>query len=488
VTPTPTPTLTPSATPTLAPAAGYWRFEEGSGTAVKDGSGFGNNGVAENGMAWGGGLIGGGGIFDGVATQVRIANSASMNVTGTGLTLAAWIRPTAVDSYRVLLHKEQQYSLAISNGALTYADSITWSYAAIGSYGSVPVGVWSHVAVTFDGSTLFFYVNGVQVGSKARSGVLTDTANPVCLAAYNCVGFRFGGTLDEALVYPRPLTPAEVQALAVIPPTPTPTPVPAIGLWRFDDGSGTLVRDSSTLGNNGVAENGMGWGSGRIGAGGVFDGNLAQVRVSNSVSLNIAGTGLSLAAWVRPTATDGYRVIIHKEQQYSLAISDGAITYADSATWSYASIGSYGSVPAGVWSHVAVTFDGSMLRFYVNGVQVGSRARGGSLTTTSNVVCLAAYNCLGLRFAGTLDEVNVFQRPLSVAEIQTAAGVSGSVAAGSAVGAVPLFVSVMQPDAQRGSRAIASQRRAVQLRNESVHASASPTPTPTSTPLVRSAS
>ncbi|HUI26186.1 MAG TPA: LamG-like jellyroll fold domain-containing protein [Candidatus Kryptonia bacterium] len=400
-----TPTPTPSA------AVGAWSFEEGSGTIVGDGSGSGNSGTAEHGMAWGVGRIGGGGSFDGVDDDVRIANSATLNITGSGLSLEAWVKPTAIDSYRVLIHKELQYSLAISNGQLTYADSITWSYATIGSYGSIPAGVWSHVAVTFDGTIIRFYVNGVEVGNQPRAGSLTATSNPVCLGAYNCSAFVLQGTLDEVLVYARPLSPAEVQAHFAAAPGLT------AGNWRFEEGFGTVVGDSSGAGNTGTAENGMGWGPGKIGGGGVFDGVNDDVRIANSASLNLTGTGLSLEAWVKPTAVDSYRVLIHKELQYSLAISNGQLTYADSATWSYAAIGSFGSVPAGVWSHVVVTFDGSIVRFYVNGAEVGNKARAGSLSATTNPVCLAAYNCSAFRISGTLDEVAIYGRTLSAADV-----------------------------------------------------------------------
>ncbi|HUI26871.1 MAG TPA: LamG-like jellyroll fold domain-containing protein, partial [Candidatus Kryptonia bacterium] len=426
--PTPTSTVPPTVTSTVpavptVPVA-KWSFEEGAGTVVSDSSGAGNNGTAENGMTWGVGKIGGGGVFDATNDDVRVANSTSLNITGTGLSLETWVKPTAVDSIRVLVHKELQYSLAISSGQLTFADSIMWSYANMGSYGTVPAGVWSHVVVTFDGSIVRFYVNGVEVGNKAHAGSLTATTNPVCLAAYNCSAFRFGGTLDEAMVYPRALSAAEVLAhfnsgnaptpsrtatptptstFTAAPPTATATAGP-IGKWRFEEGAGTSVGDSSGSGNNGTAENGMAWGVGKVGGGGVFDGVNDDVRIANSSSLNITGAGLSIEAWVKPTAVDGIRVLVHKETQYSLAISSGQLTFADSIMWSYAGMGSYGSVPVGVWTHVAVTFDGSTLRWYVNGVEVGNKSHPGSLGATTNQVSLGSYNFAGLRFAGTLDE------------------------------------------------------------------------------------
>ena len=436
------------AAPSASPV-GYWRFDEGSGTTVSDSSGFGNTGTAQNGMTWGAGRIGKGGVFDGANAQVRIADSPSLSISGTALTIAAWVKPTAGDGYRVIVHKERQYSLAILNGQLTYADSVTWSYSTLGAYGSIPVGSWSHVVVTFDGRAIAFYVNGALVGSKLRPGAISDNANPVCVAAYNCSGLRFGGTLDEVSIYASALSATDVQSLAG---TPTATSTPAIvltptrtamqavptstltpgttpttsgagptGYWRFDEGSGTRVGDSSGFANTGTAQNGMTWSVGRIGGGGVFDGTNAQVQIANSPSLNVSGSGLTVTAWVKPSAVDSYRVIVHKEAQYSLALLNGQLTYADSATWSYAAIGAYGSIPAGAWSHLAVTFDGSVISFYINGTLVGSKPRAGAITTSANPVCLAAYNCQALRFGGTLDEVAVYARALSPTELQTLA-------------------------------------------------------------------
>jgi hypothetical protein len=73
---------------------------------------------------------------------------------------------------------------------------------------------------------------------------------------------------------------------------------------------------------------------------------------------------------------------------------------------------------ANVWAHLAATYDGAMLRLYVNGVQVASRAQTGLITTTTGPLRTGGNAIWGEYFQGRLDEVRVYNRALSQAEIQ----------------------------------------------------------------------
>ena len=61
-------------------------------------------------------------------------------------------------------------------------------------------GRYTHIAVTFDGSTVRLYFDGAQVGTTTSVTVLDDNAQPFQIAAGNNRAF-FDGTIDEVAVY-----------------------------------------------------------------------------------------------------------------------------------------------------------------------------------------------------------------------------------------------------------------------------------------------
>jgi glucose/arabinose dehydrogenase/fibronectin type 3 domain-containing protein len=196
--------------------AGY-SFETGAGTTVADLSGNGNSGTI-TGATWAAGRHGGGLMFDGVNDLVTVASAPSLNV-GSAITLAAWIKPTAAQTgWRTIIQRQvDNYFLNASNGngALVPAGGarVGSGLPVVTGTSSCSVGSWTHVAMTFDGTTMRLYVNGVQVASRASSGLIPSSSSPMYLGGNVPYGEFFRGVIDDAQVYNRALNPAEIQTV-----------------------------------------------------------------------------------------------------------------------------------------------------------------------------------------------------------------------------------------------------------------------------------
>jgi len=75
-------------------------------------------------------------------------------------------------------------------------------------------------------------------------------------------------------------------------------------------------------------------------------------------------------------------------------------------------------LPIGSWTHVATTYDGATQRLFVNGVQVASRAQTGTIEVSDGALRIGGDTAFADEFfQGAIDEVRVYNRALSAAEI-----------------------------------------------------------------------
>src|SRR2546430_1106977 len=225
--------------------------------------------------------------------------------------------------------------------------------------------------------------------------------------------------------------------------SPPPQPAGLVAAYGFNEGSGTTVTDSS--GNNNVGTvSGAAWTpAGRYGSALVFDGTSTSVTVPSSASL-VLTTGMTLEAWVYPTvAPTGWRAVIDKNADgyYLMASSDQGNRPAVGGSWTAGNQNTVGptALPVNAWTHLAGTFDGTTVRLYVNGVEVASQAQATSLVNTAETLQIGADKFAGENFAGRIDEVRIYNRALSPAEIQAdmAVGVDGGGGPKRAAGPAP---------------------------------------------------
>ncbi|HXH12479.1 MAG TPA: LamG-like jellyroll fold domain-containing protein [Alphaproteobacteria bacterium] len=197
-----------------------------------------------------------------------------------------------------------------------------------------------------------------------------------------------------------------------------------VAAYSFDEGTGTKVNDASGKGNHGTISGATWTSSGRFGKALVFDGVNDLVTVNDAPSLDLT-TGMTLEAWVYPTATTYWRTVVLKERPGHLTYA----LYASSSTnqplvqtvltnSSNVKLPGPSTLPTNTWTHLAATYNGSVLQLYVNGAQLASRSVAGTVVTSSNPLRIGGNSVWGEYFQGRIDEVRIYNRALSASEIQ----------------------------------------------------------------------
>ena len=199
-----------------------------------------------------------------------------------------------------------------------------------------------------------------------------------------------------------------------------------MGAWAFNETSGTSVADKSGTGNVGTISGATRTTAGKFGRALSFDGVNDFVSIPDAASLDLT-RGMTLEAWVNPSSVSGGRTAIFKEnraaghQAYSLyATLPGSKPAAEVATGpSYTTLTGTKTLAANTWSHVAATFDGTTLKVFRNGAQIGSRALSGSLVNSSNALKIGGNAIWSEWFKGKIDEVRVYNTARTAAQIKT---------------------------------------------------------------------
>ena len=195
-----------------------------------------------------------------------------------------------------------------------------------------------------------------------------------------------------------------------------------VGYWSFEEGSGNATSTDYSGNNNNGTWYGTSthYGTGKVGTwAGSFNGSSDYVSVANSSSFAFGTGSFSISAWINPDSVAGYRMIFVKG--FYLTTNN---VYLDM----YLNSGGIIDYPAGTvvvdkWQLATAVIDheAQVIKFYLDGGLVGTSgdiSDIGSLTN-SNSVILGRFGTSDLYyFDGPIDDVRVYNRALSAAEIQ----------------------------------------------------------------------
>lgn len=215
------------------------------------------------------------------------------------------------------------------------------------------------------------------------------------------------------------------------PPPPPPPPPPSMGLlaaYNCNETSGSSLTDSTGNGNTGTLGSGVSrTASGKNGGALVFNGGMVTIPSTPAFALSSAFT---IEAWVYPTTNmPSWSTVVMKEQPgyftYALYIGGYGtnipaifgVKGTTSATQVDAHAGS--GLPLNTWTHLAGTWDGSILALYRNGALVTTTPLTAPIASSSNPLRLGANSIWGEAYTGRLDDLRLYNRALSLQEIQT---------------------------------------------------------------------
>jgi hypothetical protein len=384
--------------------------------------------------------------FNGTDEYVQVPDDVSLDANlGDSFTVEAWIR-TREDDNSMIFAKHS----GGSSGSYYFATfSGDWlDFTVITSSGrqdhtvsyAYNDGKWHHVAGVYDGSDLWIYVDGVQIGgTTAQSGSVNDTNYPVRIGYYaGTPDWFYDGIYDEIRLWDDARTVAEIRANMY--KELSGSEAGLVAYYKMSDGSGTTLTDDSTNSNTGTLVN-MGdsnWITSGAFAGPRnaldFDGVDDFVDLGNPPELQITGN-LTVETWFKTTlAVADYKQLVAK--WYSGGDLDGGsyvvgwggtgLNFSiQNASQQGLSASSGAMWNDGEWHHVAGTWDGTTIKIYIDGALQDSTTNAGfgSIEHTSRTVRIGSDNRWTTypndrQFAGQIDEVRIWNTARTPAQIR----------------------------------------------------------------------
>jgi hypothetical protein len=210
---------------------GWWTFDEGSGNIAADSSGNGNDGTLNGPVEWTTeGKVGGAMKFTGPYNYILVQDSPSLDMTQE-ITIAAWINPSWTGNNRILQKSsgggDNQYRLLKEWGDFMVFHLPGLTPDRIDVPGLPPIGEWTHLAATYDGSSMKVYYDGVVVFEMAASGQLGVSDGTLTIGTKHetaPAGDEYNGMLDDVRIYNRALSQSEIKMLGGDPLASSPAP------------------------------------------------------------------------------------------------------------------------------------------------------------------------------------------------------------------------------------------------------------------------
>jgi hypothetical protein len=201
-----------------------------------------------------------------------------------------------------------------------------------------------------------------------------------------------------------------------------------VGYWSFDDATTTMAPDQSLHVLNAINKGAFPV-EGKVGKGLFFDGK-SVLQVDYKPILDDFQNGITVSAWIKKDTASHWNTIVSREigsgwsEYIGLAVHQNkALFSVDPDGKSYQNVKADELIPPDVWVHLAGTFDNETYKLYINGKLIKIGACSSALKFSDQNPLLIGGNSNNQNqslvdcFKGTIDEVKIYKRALSLSEI-----------------------------------------------------------------------
>lgn len=374
---------------------------------------------------WSAATYGGSGYFDGSGDYLTTPNNSALYLTTNNFTLEGWIYLASTSTTQNIIRGSNSFSIGIlqSSGSLIYyisSNGSSWDIASAVSMGSITANAWLHFALVRNGSTFTPYINGVAGTTATSSSSIANTNGLIVFA-------ETGGTLPATGYCSglRLVNGTAVYTSAFTPPTSPLTAITNTSLLLNFTNAGiydaTSKNDLETVGNAQISTTQSKWGGSSM----YFDGTGDYLQCPISTMWDLGTGDFTVELWVYYSTSSrngslisygGYGFASADSAGWSLQINTtaGNLTFSSGTTQNNFISGNTAlinsTLPNGQWNHIAVTRQGTNLRCFVNGTQVGSTITNStSLSGASYTPKIASDQgaAAGSLITGYLDDVRI---------------------------------------------------------------------------------
>jgi len=189
-----------------------------------------------------------------------------------------------------------------------------------------------------------------------------------------------------------------------------------IAAWHFDENTGSTVNDITGLHNGTIS--GSGWVPGISGGALQFDGVSGHAQIPNNGNFNPVGNQISFSFWFKLSQVGADGAFVFQNVKYILRMDpQGRVSMALYTPVYKSIVMSYTDRILNTnWHHVAATYDGSLMKIYLDGILMISGSNSGNLQSSVSDVYIGNQNTIN-PFKGIMDEVLMYNRALTEAEI-----------------------------------------------------------------------